>query len=224
MPASGEIFEIGRFYGTGHGFTSQIWLAYSAIVRSLENLPERGHVQNGLARPRVRVRIQLAQPLVRFEVGLQVRQVHVVVPMRQQRVVQRREDAWLIAAEIIGEDQVQRGAGFRLVFVVPVRVVPAAAAGHLLRRQAEQEEILLARLLRHLDGGAVARADRQGAVHHELHVARAAGLVTGGRDLVGDIAGGDQPLGERDVVLGQEQDLEPAAHQRVAVDVSRQGC
>src|SRR4051794_5712591 len=27
-------------YGTGHGFTSQMSVAYSAIVRSLENFPE----------------------------------------------------------------------------------------------------------------------------------------------------------------------------------------
>ena len=80
---------------------------------------------------------------------------------------------------------------------MPVRVVPAAAAGHLFRGQAEQEEVLLAGFLGHLDGRAVARADGQRAVHHELHVARAAGLVAGGRDLVGDIAGRDQPLGER---------------------------
>ena len=106
---------------------------------------------------------------------------------------------------MVGEDQIQRRPRFRLVVIVPVRVVPTAAVGDLFGRQAEQEEVFLARLLGHLDRRAVARADGQGAVHHELHVARAAGLVAGGRDLVGDVAGGDQPLGERDVVLGQKQ-------------------
>ena len=99
-----------------------------------------------------------------------------------------------------------------------MRVVPAAAVGHLFRGQAEQEEVLLARFLRHLDRGAVARADGQRAVHHELHVAGAAGFVAGGRDLVGDIAGWDQPLGQRDAVFGQEHHFEPAAHRRIAVD------
>src|SRR5439155_25137034 len=32
--------DAAGFDGTGHGFTSQIWVAYSAIVRSLENFPE----------------------------------------------------------------------------------------------------------------------------------------------------------------------------------------
>ena len=127
-----------------------------------------------------------------------------------------------VAAEIVGEDQVQGLAGLGLVFVMPVRVIPAAAADHLLRRQAEEEEVLLARFRRHLDRRAVARADRQRAVHHEFHVARAAGFVARRRNLVGDVAGGDQVLGKRDAVLGQEHDFEPPAYCRVAVDGASQ--
>ena len=56
------------------------------MVRSLENLPGAGHIQDRLARPAVRVGIQLDEPLVRLQVGLQVGQVHVVVAVRQQRV------------------------------------------------------------------------------------------------------------------------------------------
>jgi len=41
-----------------------------------------------------------------------------------------------------------------------MRVVPPPAAGDLFRRQAEEEEILFARLLRHLDSRAIPRADR----------------------------------------------------------------
>ena len=126
---------------------------------------------------------------VRLQVGLQVRQVHVVVAIGQQRVAQGGEDPRLVAAEVVGEDQVQRRAGFRLVIVVPVRVVPTVATGHLFRRETEQEEILLARFLGHLDRGAVARANGERPVHHELHVARAARLVAGRRDLIGDVAG-----------------------------------
>ena len=98
---------------------------------------------------------------------------------------------------MVVEDQVEGLPRLRLVLVVPARVVPAAAAGDLLGGQAEEEEVLLAGLLGHLDRGAVARADRQGAVHHELHVAGAAGLVAGRRDLLRDVAGRDQPLGQR---------------------------
>ena len=184
------IVHRSAFYGTGHGFAFQMSAAYSAIVRSLENFPEPATFRMALRAQASASAYSSQQPLVRLEIGLQVRQVHVVVAVRQQRVAQRSEDARLVAAEVVGEDQVQRRAGLRLVVVVPVRVVPAAAVGHLLRGQAEQEEVLLARFFGHLDGRAVARAERQRAVHHELHVARAAGLVAGGRDLVGDVAGG----------------------------------
>ena len=97
---------------------------------------------------------------------------------------------------------------FRLVLVVPVRVVPAPAVGDLIGGQAEQEKIRLTGLRGHLDRRPVAGADRQGAVHHELHVAGAAGLEAGRGDLLGNVAGGNQPLGQADVVLGQEEDLE----------------
>ena len=158
------------------------------------------------------VGVQLGQPVVRLEIGFEVRQVHVVVAVGQQRVAQRSKDAGLVAAEIIGEDQVQRGPGFGLVVIMPVRIIPAAAALHLIGGQAEQKEVFLAGFLRHLDRRAIARADRQRPVHHEFHVARAAGFVAGGRDLVRDIGGRDQPLGERNAIFGQEHDLEAAAH------------
>ena len=118
--------------------------------------------------------------LVRVQIRLEVRQMHVVVAVRQKGVPQRLEDARLITAEMVGKNQVQRGARFRLVVIVPLRVVPASAIRHLLGRQTEQKEIFLARFLRHLDGRSVARADGQRPVHHELHVARAAGFVAGG--------------------------------------------
>ena len=37
---SGVPGHTSRFYGTGHGYTFQISVAYSLIVRSLENFPE----------------------------------------------------------------------------------------------------------------------------------------------------------------------------------------
>jgi hypothetical protein len=127
--------------------------------------------------------------------------------MRQQRVSQRGENSWLAPAEGIARNHVERGPGLGLVLIVPVRAVPAAAVGDFLRAQPEQEEVLLARLLGHLDGGAVARADGQCPVHHELHVAGAAGFVPGRRDLVGDVGGRDQPLGQRDAVFGEKNNL-----------------
>ena len=101
--------------------------AYSAIVRSLENFPELATFRMAFSRPCVRIGIQLRKSLVGLKVGRQIRQVHIEVPMGQEHVAQRIEDAGLVPAEVVGEDQIQRRPRLRFVFVVPVRVVPAAA-------------------------------------------------------------------------------------------------
>src|SRR5439155_6966896 len=75
-------------------------------------------------------------------------------------------------------------------------VVPAPAARHLVRAQPEQEEVLLAPLLRHLDGRAVACADRESPIHHVLHVAGAARLVARGGDLVRDVGRSEEHTSE----------------------------
>ena len=73
--------------------------------------------------------------------------------------------------------QVERGARFRLVLVVPARVIPAATALDLFRVQAEQEKVFLAGRLGHFDGRTIARA---------------AGFVAGGGDLLEYVARRDE--------------------------------
>ena len=136
-----------------------------------------GDVERAHVRPLVRLAVEIAKGVVRLEVGRQVGQMHVGVAVGQQRAAQRLENARLAPAEMIGKDQVERLARLRLVLVVPVRAVPGAAVGDFLGGEAEQEEILFARLLHHLDRRAVARAKRQRPVYHELHVAGAARFV-----------------------------------------------
>src|SRR5437762_9900900 len=102
-------------------------------------LPRAGYVQACFAGPGVAVPVQLAEPLIGLQIRSEVRQVHVVVAVCQQRVMNRNKSAKLIAAEIIGGYQVQCGPGFRLVVVMPVRVVPGGAVSDLLRGEAEQE-------------------------------------------------------------------------------------
>src|SRR5208337_4352665 len=97
-------------------------------------------------------------------------------------------------------------------------VVPSATANYLLSRQTEEEEVLLARLCCHLNRRAVACADRQCAVHHELHVACPTGFIACRRDLVGNVTSGNEVLCKRDAVLGQKYDLEPTAYCGVGVD------
>ena len=78
----------------------------------------------------------------------------------------------------------------------------------LRRGQAEDEDIVVADLLVDLDIGAVERADGQRAVERQLHVAGAGGFDAGGRDLLGQVGRGHDHLGQRDVVVRQEDDLE----------------
>ena len=97
-----------------------------------------------------------------------------------------------------------------------------AGAGLLRRRliggQAEQEEVLGPHMLADLDIGAVQRADGQRAVHGELHVAGARGLLPRRADLFGQIRRRDQLFGHRDVVIGRIGDLQQIAGHRVVID------
>jgi hypothetical protein len=72
-----------------------------------------------------------------------VGQMQVVVAVLQQRIEDGREDARLIPAEMVA-GQVERGARFRLVLVVPARIIPAAASLDLFRSQAKQKKVFLA--------------------------------------------------------------------------------
>jgi hypothetical protein len=56
---------------------------------------------------------------------------------------------------------------------------------HLVRGKPEQEEVLGPDLLANLDVRAIERTDGERAVHGELHVARAGGLLAGRGDLLG---------------------------------------
>src|SRR5262245_66624858 len=141
-----------------------------------------------------------------------------MVAVCQEHVMEGGEDARLVRAEMTCGDEVERGSRFRLVFVMPMRIVPTAAICHLFCCQAKQEEVLLARLFSHLNGRTIAGTDRERSIHHELHVASAAGLVPGRGDLVRDITGWNQLLRDTDGVVGQENDFDPATHRRVTVD------
>src|SRR2546428_12014447 len=80
----------------------------------------------------------------------------------------RGKNPGLVRAEGVGGDHLEGAAGFRLMGIVPLWVVPATAVLNLFCRQAEEEKVLLAPLLGHFDRRAVTRANGQGAVHHEL--------------------------------------------------------
>ena len=57
--------------------------------------------------------------------------MHVLIAVSQQRLTYRFERPGLIAAEVIGENQIESCFRFGLVLVVPLRVVPGLASLHL---------------------------------------------------------------------------------------------
>ena len=66
--------------------------------------------------------------------------------------------------------------------------------------------------------GPVHGAQGYRAVGHQLHVARAAGLLGGKGDLFGDVRGGDEALGPGDVVVFDHHHPQPGAHRRVVLN------
>ena len=82
---------------------------------------------------------------------------------------------------------------------------------HVLHRvgaHAEDVDVLHAHLLGNLHIGAVHGAHGQCAVHHELHVAGAAGLLGGGGQLLGHFRGRHEDLGGGYIVVLQEHHLQ----------------
>mmetsp|Transcript_9191 Transcript_9191/g.25696 ORF Transcript_9191/g.25696 Transcript_9191/m.25696 type:complete len:389 (-) Transcript_9191:1423-2589(-) len=110
-----------------------------------------------------------------------------------------------------GGKEVLRGLELALAPLLP-------QARHPVRRGPEEEEVLLAHALPDLHVGTVQRANEQAAVHLELHVARAGGFRAGGGDVLAQLRGRDELLGQGDVVVGHEVDPHQVFHVGVVVD------
>src|SRR5205085_9097525 len=81
-------------------------------------------------------------------------------------------------------DQAERRRQLRIFLDVSPGLVPVAPQiAHLLHREAAEEEVLGAHRVSDLDVRAVERADGEGAVERELHVARSRSLLARLRDL-----------------------------------------
>src|SRR5208337_2951759 len=87
--------------------------------------------------------VERADALLGLNVTVQIGQVHVVISMRQERLANRFVEARLTGVDVVAEEQVDGGARFRLVMVVPVRAVPGAAGGDLVGGQAVEENVFL---------------------------------------------------------------------------------
>ena len=88
----------------------------------------------------------------------------------------------------------------------------------LLRLCTKDKDVLPPNLLPNLNIGAIQRAQNQPTVQHKLHVARARRLRSRRRNVLRNVAGGNDQLGERHGVVGDEDDLEVVARVNVVVD------
>ena len=90
------------------------WFHFPDVVRILSDRPVTRkparirNIQNRFTRPIVGLCVQFHQPTVCIKVSPQVSQVHVEVALRQKRVTERCKSIRFIAAEAVGESQVQR--------------------------------------------------------------------------------------------------------------------
>jgi len=115
---------LGRFWDWTRFYVPDLFCVFrnGAIARELSRARD---IQDRPARPFVAIGIQCAELFVGLKIGPQICQVHIVIAVLQQHVSQGFEDTGFVAAEVVGEDQVERLTNLRLVFVMPVRVVPS---------------------------------------------------------------------------------------------------
>ena len=102
-------------------------------------------------------------------------------------------------------------------------VAVGALCGDLVGMKTEEEHVLVAQPFVHLYIGAVQRSDGHSAVHHQLHAAGTGGLLAGGRDLLGDIGGGNDSFRSGHAVVFHKADLQLVLAGRILVDVVLHG-
>ena len=203
---------------TWTGKTFQIRLDIFADGAVGREVADAGHVQDGLPGPVPPVQVSLADLLLAMDVAAVVGQEDEVV-MVEQGVHQGPEQVRITLAKEAGGDLVQGFFEFRVRLVIIARAIAARAqVSHFGGREPEEEEVVGADLVPDFDVRAVQGADGKGAVHGEFHVAGAGGLEAGGRDLLGEVGGGIDPLRSLDVEVGQEHHFEPAGQGGILVD------
>src|SRR4029077_11228870 len=151
-------------------------------------------------------------------VGVEVGADHEIVVMGE-RVDEAAITPGVVGREYAGSDFVECFVQNRRGGDVFGRIDATGARALDLRRgQAEDEDVVVADQIAHLDIGAVESADGQRAVERHLHVASAGGFHAGGRNLLRQVGGGHDSLGQRNVVVRQEHYFQKGAHGRVRID------
>src|ERR1700722_4628578 len=160
-----------------------------------------GRVQNARTQPTVPITPSFVDLDLSAPVSVEVGADHKII------VMGKRVDETTIASGIVGREHA--GGDFVERFVqdwgggdVCGRIDALGARGLDFRRgHAENEDIVVADQIAHLDIGAVESADGQGAVERHLRAACARGFHAGGGDLLGQVGGGHDDLGQRNIVV-----------------------
>ena len=119
------------------------------------------------------------------------------------------------------DKRIDRALETRHRFVSATRAVGATQLRQLLFQRTEDVGVLFAGGVDDFDVCAVHGAQRQCAVHHELHVRGTRSLLTGSGNLLGDVGGRDDVLCRGDVVILNESDLQATVHVRIVIDLVR---
>lgn len=143
-----------------------------------------------------------------------------IIPVTvQQGVGDVTEEVGVFGREIPAGNLINGLLQLRQPLVILHRVVSPLGQGlHLLHRHAKDEDVLVAHLLAHLHIGTIQRANSQGTIGHELHVARAGSFCAGCGDLLAQVGSWDDFLGQGYTIVGQVDALQPLANDGVIVD------
>jgi len=93
-----------------------------------------------------------------------------------------------------------------------------AKASDFLSPCAKDEDVALADLLADFDVCTIESADDETTVHDKLHVACSRSLCSCCADVLGEIRCRDDFFSKRDAVVGDEDDLEQVADDRISID------
>ena len=140
-----------------------------------------------------------------------------MVQLLEAAAVRRGQAAVDQMAQDALETRVGRDRGARVIRVLRLD------AGQIVNRRTEDEDVVGADLLGDLDVGAIHRAERQRAVKHELHAARARRLRARRGNLLRQVGGRYEVLGSRHIVVFQEHDGNAVARALVGGDERRNG-
>ena len=174
-----------------------------------------GRIDHGHLQPLVPVSVVLVDTALCHGIGAEILEHkvtvgHGTIVAQEQRMVQGLEHRGTVGQEG-AVDHLRHGLADLLVGFIDLHGVVVVLAIHILHgvcTHAEDVDVIHAHLLADLHVGAIHGANGQRAVHHELHVAGAAGLLGGGGQLLGNFCRRNQHFRGGDIVVLQEHHLQ----------------